>query len=120
MRSSSGTQSRAERVGELVVDGHHLRGFGTEARFFEDDEGAKMFLRWSPGEEPVQAAGDEATKMRSVRFSLFNFDLRGLPYHDGANLVEQIELGDGDWSVRISSLASAGEVLKRKRREAFT
>ena len=111
------TQSQAERVGELVVDGHHLQGLGTEARLVENDEGAKMFLRWSPGEEPVQAAGDEATKMRSVRFSLFNFELRGLPYHDGANLVEQIELEDGDWSVRIRSLALAGELLKRKRRE---
>lgn len=109
------TQSHPERVGQLVIDGHRRNGFGTKVNFSEDK--SKMYVRWTPEEEPVQANGDNGTMMSRVRFSLFNFDLRGLPHHDGTELVQQIEFADPDWSVRIRSLGSTDEALKRKREE---
>ena len=109
------TQSYPERVGEMAIDGRRRNGFGTAATLLEDD--SKMYVQWTPREEPVQANGDHGTTMSRVRFSLFNFDLRGLPYHNGAQMVQQIQFGDPNWSVRIRSLRSTDEALKRKRKE---
>ena len=109
------TQSYPGRVGELAIDGRRRKGFGTKAILLEDD--AKMYVQWTPEEEPIQAQGDYGTTMSRLRFSLFNFDLRGLPYHDGTQMVQQIQFGDPNWSVRIRSLRSTDEALKRKREE---
>ena len=111
------TESDARRVGEVVVDGRKVTGFGTKAKLLNNDVVPKMWVEWSPGEEPIAAIGDQTVVMRRVRFSLFNFVLRGLPYRDGSSSVEQIDFADANWSVRIRSLASTEEALKRKREE---
>lgn len=106
-------ESAPGTITEVIVHGRAVAGFGTKATFFPDQDGAKALVEWQPGNLPVEGVGAPVTRMDRVRFSLFNFDLPGLPHHNGSRIVERIELCDEQWTVRMQGLMRSEEVWTR-------
>ena len=69
------------RLAEVTVGGRKLKGHGMKATVFDDDDGTKLAMKWSP-DEPVAGQGDDGTQMRRVRFSL-NIRTRHTTVHAG-------------------------------------
>lgn len=108
-----GMKSVRDQMTEVVVDGHVVAGFAAEASPHFDDDGVKVLVEWRPGVLPVQAVGENGTRMERVRFSLFNFDLPGEPYHNGTGFARRLALSDDEWSVTIQGLVPPNEVWRR-------
>ena len=105
-------ESDPQRLKEVTVDGRMVKGFAARAKAVHDE--TSIWVKWIPGEDSVTGMGDDTTEVDRLLFSLFNFDIRGMPHWDqvAGQTIECHRLVSDEWTVRIRSLKSAQKALK--------
>ncbi len=71
-------------VSDFSIDGKHIDGFATEARFIST-EPDKLLVKWCPTHDPLSAVGDNSTQIHQLNAHLFdsrfpNLDLTTGPW----------------------------------------